>query len=130
MKKRSILIIDDYMETSETLKEAIEISYPDIDVDMVDNGVEGYGQACLESYDLILCDYKMPHLNGVKTGLYIKTGEDSRNHDTPIVLMSSFIPELQKSESFEFASLIIEKPVDVDKIVKKIKLLIRQNIAA
>jgi CheY-like chemotaxis protein len=130
MDKKSILIIDDYLETAETVRDAISINYPDVHVDMVDNGVEGYGMSCLKTYDLILCDYKMPHLNGVKTGHYIKEGEDSKNRETPLVLMSSFIPELQRSESFEFASLIIEKPVNIEKVIKKIKILMGTKLAA
>lgn len=125
----AILIIDNDMSVGQEIKRSMMTSYPSFRIDLVDNGVEAYGLCCVGQYDLIFCDYKIPLLNGVKAGKFLKTGEDSLNKETPLVLVSSFIPDIELNDDFDFAALIIEKPINSERNIKKIKLLIGEKLA-
>lgn len=57
-----ILIIEDELETANTVKEALALD--DISADIALNGEEGLQKFEKENYDLILLDLKMPGLSG------------------------------------------------------------------
>ena len=57
-----ILIIEDELETANTVKEALALE--DISADIALNGEEGLQKFEKENYDLILLDLKMPGLSG------------------------------------------------------------------
>ena len=57
-----ILIIEDELETANTVKEALALD--DISADIALNGEEGLQKFEEENYDLILLDLKMPGLSG------------------------------------------------------------------
>lgn len=57
-----ILIIEDELETANTVKEALALD--DISADIALNGEQGLQKFEEENYDLILLDLKMPGLSG------------------------------------------------------------------
>jgi CheY-like chemotaxis protein len=130
MKKLNLLIVDDSKELTSALIDSINEAYDFFEIDSATDGVSGYALCCVKTYDIILCDYKMPHINGIKAGMYMTRGDDTLNADTPIILMSSYVPDLQKDEDFDSAALILEKPVNVDTLLKDIKLLLGKKLAA
>lgn len=122
----AILIIDGSNEITQNLKSTILSSYPAADIEHIDNSVEAYGMCCVSKYDLIFCDYEVPQLNGLKAGQFLKTGEDSLNEQTPIVLVSPCVTELQAADAF--ACSIIEKSIETEKMVTLMKQLIGDKL--
>ncbi len=59
-----ILIIDDERSIRNTLKEILE--YENFEVDEAVDGVEGLEKISLNSYNLVLCDIKMPRMDGME----------------------------------------------------------------
>lgn len=62
LEPRKILMLEDNVEFSRVLREALE-SY-NFKVDCVANGVEGLKRIMAEDFDIIICDMMMPHLPG------------------------------------------------------------------
>ncbi len=59
-----ILVIDDEKSIRNTLREILE--YEKYEVDDVSDGVEGLRMMKEKKYDVILCDIKMPKMDGIE----------------------------------------------------------------
>ncbi len=111
-----ILIIDDEKSIRKTLREILE--YEKYQVDEATEGMEGMAQLQKEKYDVVLCDIKMPKMDGIEvldkiTQLY---------GDIPVVMISGHgtietAVEAVKKGAFDF----IAKPLDLNRLLVTIR---------
>ncbi len=108
----SILIIDDDKAIRKTLTEILR--YEGYKIDEAADGEEGLRKFSNTSYDLVLCDVKMPKMDG------IEFLEKSRaiNSDVPIIVISGHgnietAVEAVKKGAFDF----ISKPPDLNRLL-------------
>lgn len=111
-----ILIIDDEKSIRKTLREILE--YEKYQVDEASDGAEGMGMIQKEKYDIILCDIKMPKMDGIE--LLDKVMQLSI--DTPVVMISGHgtietAVEAVKKGAFDF----IAKPLDLNRLLVTIR---------
>ncbi len=111
-----ILIIDDEKPIRETLKEIVE--YEGHKVDIASDGFEGIEQAESKQYDVILCDIKMPRMDG------IEVIEKLMNicPNVPIIMISGHANvetavEALKKGAYDF----IEKPLDLNRLLVTVR---------
>lgn len=110
-----ILIIDDEKSIRNALKDIL--SYEDYDVSLAENGLEGVKAVKKEEFDVILCDIKMPKMDGIEA--LSKIIEIS---DTPVIMISGHgnidtAVDAIKKGAFDF----IEKPLDLNRILITIR---------
>ena len=110
-----ILIIDDEKSIRSTLREILE--YEKFKVDEAADGLEGLKLVDKEHYDLILCDIKMPKMDGIEVLKNILS-----NHDTPVVMISGHgnvdtAVEAIKLGAFDY----ISKPLDLNRLLVTIR---------
>lgn len=111
-----ILIIDDEEVILSTLKEILE--YEDYEVETAKNGLEGLEMIQREQYDVVLCDIKMPKMDGIEVlekGLALKS-------DIQFIMISGHgtietAVEATKKGAFDF----IEKPPDLNRMLISIR---------
>src|SRR5688572_27228608 len=77
-----ILVIDDEKSIRKSLREILE--YENFKVDEAGDGAEGSAMAEKEMYDIILCDIKMPKLDGLEVLEKIQ----KMHPDTPVIMIS------------------------------------------
>jgi two-component system, NtrC family, nitrogen regulation response regulator NtrX len=77
-----ILIIDDEKAICNTLAEILQ--YEKYEVDIANDGAEGVKKVQATSYDLILCDIKMPKMDGLEVLAKIQ----EINPEIPVVMIS------------------------------------------
>ncbi|BAX79567.1 sigma-54-dependent transcriptional regulator [Labilibaculum antarcticum] len=111
-----ILIIDDEKSIRNTLKEIL--SYEDYEVSLAENGLEGIELAKTDEFDVILCDIKMPQMDGIE--VLEKTQE--LQLDTPVIMISGHgnidtAVDAIKKGAFDF----LEKPLDLNRILITIR---------
>jgi DNA-binding NtrC family response regulator len=111
-----ILIIDDEKSIRKTLREILE--YENFKVDEAGDGSEGASMAEKENYDIILCDIKMPKVDGMEALDRIQKS----NPDTPVVMISGHgtietAVEAVKKGAFDF----IAKPLDLNRLLVTIR---------
>ncbi|MEI6124127.1 MAG: sigma-54 dependent transcriptional regulator [Bacteroidota bacterium] len=106
-----ILIIDDEKNIRNTLREILE--YEKYLVDDASDGVEGIQYIEKEKYDVILCDIKMPRMDGIEVlkTILCKT-------DTPIIMISGHgnidtAVEAIKLGAYDY----IAKPLDLNRLL-------------
>jgi DNA-binding NtrC family response regulator len=105
-----VLIIDDERSIRNTLSEILE--FENFVVDMAEDGPSGLKKLQENSYDVALCDIKMPKMDGMEL-LQQAVGEGI---ETPIVMISGHgnietAVEAIKKGAYDF----IEKPLDLNR---------------
>lgn len=111
-----ILIIDDEKSIRKTLREILE--YEKYQVDEATEGMEGISLIQKEKYDVVLCDIKMPKMDGID--VLEKITES--NADIPVVMISGHgtietAVEAVKKGAFDF----IAKPLDLNRLLVTIR---------
>jgi len=107
-----ILIIDDEKSIRSTLREILE--YENYHVEEAAEGSEGLAKAEKEKFDIILCDIKMPKMDGLE----VLEKLHERNSDVPVVMISGHgnidtAVEAIKKGAFDF----ISKPLDLNRML-------------
>ncbi len=111
-----ILIIDDEKSIRRTLREILE--YENFKVDEAGDGLEGLTMAQKEKYDMILCDIKMPKMDGMEA---LDRLMDAAI-DAPVVMISGHgnietAVEAVKKGAYDF----IQKPLDLNRLLLTIR---------
>ncbi len=106
-----ILIIDDEVSIRRTLREILE--YEKYKVDDAPNGSDGIAMAKEQDYDVILCDIKMPEMDGIETLEALKQLTES-----PVVMISGHgtietAVEAIKKGAYDY----ISKPPDLNRLL-------------
>jgi len=111
-----ILVIDDERSIRNTLKDILE--YEKYEVDLAEDGNKGVEKVKSAEYDIVLCDIKMPGMDGIETlEKLIMLAPD-----TPVVMISGHgnidtaVDSIKKG-AFDF----IEKPLDLNRLLITIR---------
>lgn len=107
-----ILIIDDEKSIRKTLSEIL--SYEGYKIDEAGDGEEGLKKFSEKTYDVVLCDIKMPKLDGIEFLDRSKT----INPDVPVIMISGHgnvetAVEAVKKGAFDY----ISKPPDLNRLL-------------
>jgi two-component system nitrogen regulation response regulator NtrX len=118
----AILVIDDEKSIRNTLQEVLE--YEHHKVDLATNGVEALEVFSNGNYDIVLCDIKMPGMDGLE--VLEKLHELA--HDLPIIMISGHgnidtAVEAIKKGAYDF----IEKPVDLNRLLVTMRNAMERN---
>ena len=108
----NILIIDDEKAIRKTLTEIL--SFEGYKIDEASDGEEGLKRFGEKTYDLVLCDIKMPKLDGIE---FLEKAK-SINADIPIIMISGHgnidtAVEAVKKGAFDY----ISKPPDLNRLL-------------
>ena len=126
----NILIVEDEAAIRRVLKKILLEENKDFTVDEAENGKEGFEKAREKAYDLILCDIKMPVMDGIE--VLDKVMEHSP--DTPVVMISGHgdiqtAVDCLKKGAYDY----IAKPPDLNRLLQTVrnaldrKVLVAEN---
>jgi two-component system nitrogen regulation response regulator NtrX len=112
----NILVIDDEKSIRNTLREILE--YEKFTVDLAENGLEGLEKYRTGNYDIVLCDIKMPEMDGLEVLEKIFESEG----DAQVIMISGHgnidnAVEAIKKGAYDF----IEKPLDLNRLLITIR---------
>lgn len=112
----NILIIDDEKAIRKTLSEIL--SYEGYKIDEAGDGEEGLRKFKEKEYDVILCDIKMPRIDGIE---FLEKAKES-NPDIPIIMISGHgtietAVEAVKKGAYDY----ISKPPDLNRLLITIR---------
>ncbi|HLP38036.1 sigma-54 dependent transcriptional regulator [Lacibacter sp.] len=111
-----ILIIDDEKAIRKTLGEIL--SYEGYKIDDAENGDEGLKKIREKTYDVVLCDIKMPKVDGLE---FLEKAKEI-NPDVPIIMISGHgtietAVEAVKKGAFDY----VAKPPDLNRLLITIR---------
>jgi len=126
----SCLIIDDDSDVIEIIKTYISNSF-DSNFQLELNGQDALDRALTHKFDIIICDYKMPVLDGKKFIEGVRKS-NSNNVNTPIIFLSGYRPKLEADEQMWNNVFFIEKPFAEHKLIYYVKcsLELSKNLEA
>jgi len=112
----NILIIDDEKAIRKTLSEIL--SYEGYKIDEAGDGEEGFRKFREKEYDVILCDIKMPKMDGIE---FLEKAKEL-NPDLPIIMISGHgtietAVEAVKKGAYDY----ISKPPDLNRLLITIR---------
>lgn len=112
----NILIIDDEKAIRKTLSEIL--SYEGYKIDEASDGEEGLKKFKEKSYDVVLCDIKMPKLDGIE---FLDKARET-NPDVPVIMISGHgtietAVEAVKKGAYDY----ISKPPDLNRLLITIR---------
>lgn len=118
----NILVVDDEVSIRATLKEILE--YEKFSVDEAADGAEALQKVANKSYDLILCDIKMPKMDGIEVLKNILN-----TTDIPVVMISGHgtidtAVEAIKLGAFDY----IAKPLDLNRLLITIRNALDRSV--
>ena len=116
-----ILVIDDERSIRSTLREILE--YEGYEMDEAPDGPTALELAAVEKYDVILCDIKMPQMDGIEVldKLLVM-------NDTPVVMISGHgnietAVDALKKGAYDY----ISKPLDLNRLLVSIRNAIEKG---
>lgn len=111
-----ILVIDDQKGIRNTLKDVLE--YESHDVSLAENGPQGIDLFTAEKHEVVLCDIKMPEMDGIEVlDRVLKI-----NPDVPVIMISGHgnietAVDAIKKGAYDF----IEKPLDLNRLLVSVR---------
>ncbi len=111
-----ILIIDDEKAIRNTMREILE--FENYKVEEASDGLEGLEKLKDNTYDLIMCDIKMPHYDGLE----VLEKAQTMGIETPFVMISGHgtietAVDALKKGAFDF----IQKPIDLNRLLVTVR---------
>lgn len=115
MSQHKILIIDDERSIRRTLRDILE--YEKYEVDDAEDGIQALEKLKENSFDLILCDIKMPKMDGMEV-----LEKANQLSDAPIVMISGHgtietAVDALKSGAYDY----IAKPLDLNRLLVTVR---------
>lgn len=112
----NVLIIDDEKAIRKTLAEIL--SYEGYKIDEAENGEEGLKRFREKTYDVVLCDIKMPKMDGIE---FLDKARE-HNPDVPVIMISGHgtietAVEAVKKGAYDY----ISKPPDLNRLLITIR---------
>jgi len=122
MDKLRILIADDVSSFRNFIHHVISQNYPNVETDIVTNGLDAKNKLEINQYDLVLCDWKMPKMNGLELLKWI------RNHPTlnatPFVMITANSDKESVIQASKLgATSYLLKPLTMDQLIAKLSII-------
>jgi DNA-binding NtrC family response regulator len=118
----NILIVDDERAIRKTLNEIL--SYEGFKIDEANDGEEGLKMFGEKTYDVVLCDIKMPKLDGIE----FLTKAAEQNADVPVIMISGHgtietAVDAVKKGAYDY----VAKPPDLNRLLITIRNALDKN---
>ncbi len=120
--KKKVLIVDDESGMRHML--SVLLAREGYDIDTAQDGKEGLSKIKSNTYDLVLCDIRMPEMDG----LTFLESTKNLNRQLPVIMMSAFgnvdtAIEAMKKGAYDYVS----KPFKADEILLRLQRLTEQE---
>lgn len=121
-EKKKVLIVDDEGGMRHMLSVLLERE--GYEIEAAENGKEGLDKIKNEDYSLVLCDIRMPEMDGLS---FLEAAKQVRR-DVPVIMMSAFgnvdtAIEAMKKGAYDYVS----KPFKADEILIRLQRLTEQE---
>ena len=118
-----ILLIDDDVLVLKTLRRLLlKKGYEVEDVKTADDGLQ---KVKSQSFQLILCDLRMPKVNGIEFIRSVRKIEADKNQITPVIFMTGYTDEDMQIEAEKLKpAAYLLKPFNIDLVIESIEKIL------
>ena len=119
MKDKKILIVDDVASMRNVTKSILMIAEY-TNVAQATDGIKALELLKEEAFDLIICDWEMPNMNGLE--LLIEVKKDEKLRDIPMLMLTSNTEKAKVNVAIKAgASDYVIKPIQPSILLEKIE---------
>lgn len=123
MGKKKILIVEDEQKIARFLE--LELKYEGYDVDIANNGREGFEKGKSSDIDLIILDLMLPGLSGIEVCRRLR-----QQSDVPIIMLTAKDDISDKVTGLDIgADDYMTKPFAVEELLARIRVLLKRRNA-
>jgi two-component system copper resistance phosphate regulon response regulator CusR len=117
-----LLLIEDEIKTSNTIKQGLEEN--NYHVDVAPDGLVGLQMVQKNEYDLLITDIIMPNLNGLEFCQKVRQSGNS----TPIIMLTALSMTADKIKGFDAGTDdYLVKPFEFSELLARIKALLKRS---
>lgn len=121
MGKKKILIVEDEQKIARFLE--LELKYEGYDVDIANNGREGFEKGKSSDVDLIILDLMLPGLSGIEVCRRLR-----QQSDVPIIMLTAKDDISDKVTGLDIgADDYMTKPFAVEELLARIRVLLKRR---
>ena len=111
-KKYQLLVVDDEESITFLLQSEFE-DFPDVDVDVAQNGTEAINLVQSKLYDVVLLDIKMPRVGGIETLKFIR----EHSPTTQVIMLTNVVDMKTAFETVKLGAYdFISKPYESEQL--------------
>lgn len=120
---KNILIVDDEQQILDLVSDILEEHFPEANLVTAMDGLEAFVKSHNLTFDLIITDHKMPYCTGLD---FIKKmrATDNLNGNSPIIMISGYIPEIESEISSLENLYYMDKPFKIERLLKYCKIIL------
>lgn len=116
MASARVLIVDDEVEFAQVLSERIQAR--GLEADIVESGMDALERIKERSYDAVILDLAMPELDGIETLKRLLAEQP----ELQVILLTGQATLQKGIQAVKLGAMeFLEKPADIETLVKKIK---------
>lgn len=117
----NILIVEDEQNLARFLE--LELTHENYKVDIENDGQSGLDKALTKTYDLIILDIMLPHINGLEICRRIR-----QQYTTPIIIITAKSETIDKVTGLDYgADDYIVKPFEIEELFARIRAILRRQ---
>ncbi|MDU0946685.1 MAG: response regulator transcription factor [Anaerococcus vaginalis] len=117
----NILIVEDEQNVARFLE--LELTHENYKVDIENDGQSGLDKALTKTYDLIILDIMLPHINGLEICRRIR-----QQYTTPIIIITAKSETMDKVTGLDYgADDYIVKPFEIEELFARIRAILRRQ---
>lgn len=121
-----ILVVDDIDMNLLIIENLLKMT--NMKIDTAESGDRCIRKSTEEKYDLIIIDHMMPGMDGIETFHKVRSTEDSKNKDTPVIMLTANVyPGAHEEYAKEGFVDYISKPIDCIKLEKTVSMYLPKN---
>ncbi|ARB77844.1 MULTISPECIES: response regulator transcription factor [Staphylococcus] len=117
----NILIVEDEQNLARFLE--LELTHENYKVDIENDGQSGLDKALTKTYDLIILDIMLPHINGLEICRRVR-----QQYTTPIIIITAKSETMDKVTGLDYgADDYIVKPFEIEELFARIRAILRRQ---
>ena len=126
MEKPRLLIVDDSLLMRDIIQETVKDAFPEVLTSVANDGNEAQTMLAQKHFDLVLCDWEMPALNGNELLQWLR--ERSSEKKVPFIMITA---KDEKEHILEAMKLgvtdYIVKPFTPEILCQKVKIALNKS---
>lgn len=127
--KPSILFVDDEIHILNSIRRSIGVITEEWDLHFVTSGLEALEECDQQSFDLIVTDAKMPHMEGGVLLQILRERDDTK--DVPTIMLTGYAEESIRQAAIEAGVIeFLNKPINSEELVVRLRNVLRLKTIA
>jgi len=124
--EKHILLVDDDPLVLKSLTRLLSTTRYQIEA--VKNGREALEKCSLQTFDLAICDIRMPGVDGIEFGKQLRELDRTRNCMTPLIFITGYASEQAPIEALRLKAVdYVLKPFDIDQLMSIVSKTLKQS---